>query len=50
VEEYERLYNTHQGMNVDHGINVDQHSKPRNKYNTVYCICTCFVVLSADLH
>jgi hypothetical protein len=22
---------SHRGINVDHGINIDQHSKPRNK-------------------
>ncbi len=28
----------HRGINVDHGINVDQHSKPRNKckYSILY--------------
>jgi hypothetical protein len=25
------IHNTHRGMNVDHGINVDQLSKPRKK-------------------
>jgi hypothetical protein len=23
---------SHRGINVDHGIHVEQHSKPRNKY------------------
>jgi hypothetical protein len=29
--------NTHRGINVDHGTNIDQHSKPRNKckYSTL---------------
>jgi hypothetical protein len=30
------------------GINVDQHSKPR--YNTLYGIFICFMVLSVDLN
>jgi hypothetical protein len=53
---------SHRGINVDHGINLDQHIKPQKPANTVYtqnhktsanlvyCICTCFVVLSVDLH
>jgi hypothetical protein len=36
------------GINIDHGINVDQHSKLRA--NSLYCICTCFAVLSVELH
>jgi hypothetical protein len=42
---------SHRWINIDHGINVYQHLKPRNtgKYS-IYCICPCFVVFSADLH
>jgi hypothetical protein len=25
------LYSSHRGIDVDHGINVEQHSKPRSK-------------------
>jgi hypothetical protein len=38
----------HRGINGDHGINGDEHSKPRKKCK--YSICTCFVVLSVNLH
>jgi hypothetical protein len=41
-------YSSHRGINVDHGINMDQHSQTRS--NTEYCIRTCFVVLSVNLH
>jgi hypothetical protein len=41
------ICSTHRGINVDHGINVNQHS---TSANTVYCICTCFMVLSVDLN
>jgi hypothetical protein len=45
------LLEYYQGINVDHGINVDQHSKPQNKGKySIYCTHTCCVVLSVDLH
>jgi hypothetical protein len=43
-----KVFKSHRGIHVYHGINVDQHSKQQNKCK--YSICTCFVVLSVDLH
>jgi hypothetical protein len=42
--------NSHRGINVDHEINVINTQNHEISANTVYNICSYFVVLSIDPH